>query len=117
MLSNAYFLGKFRFDTADNEPAKKLQNFPQKRHQFLPSKMTSIFDIENDINLLASSSARPAAALRDMLFPMSSMTESKISGADDPRAISVKFATVSFQTNVFYHSELEKIFLTFSTVF
>ena len=27
MLSNAYFLAKFRFDTADNEPAKKLQNF------------------------------------------------------------------------------------------
>ena len=27
MLSNAYFLVKFRFDTAENEPAKKLQNF------------------------------------------------------------------------------------------
>ena len=27
MLSNAYFLAKFRFDTADNEPAKNLQNF------------------------------------------------------------------------------------------
>ena len=26
MLSNAYFLAKFRFDTAENEPAKKLQN-------------------------------------------------------------------------------------------
>ena len=26
MLSNAYFLAKFRFDTADNEPAKNLQN-------------------------------------------------------------------------------------------
>ena len=31
MLSNAYFLAKFRFDTAENEPAKKLQNlnFPK----------------------------------------------------------------------------------------
>ena len=31
MLSNAYFLAKFRFDTAENEPAKnlqKLQIFP-----------------------------------------------------------------------------------------
>ena len=27
MLSNTYFVAKFRFDTAENEPAKKLQNF------------------------------------------------------------------------------------------
>ena len=27
MLSNAYFLAKFRFDTAENEPAKISQNF------------------------------------------------------------------------------------------
>ena len=27
MLSNAYFLAKFRFDTAENEPATNLQNF------------------------------------------------------------------------------------------
>ena len=27
MLSNAYFLAKFRFHTAENEPAKNLQNF------------------------------------------------------------------------------------------
>ena len=27
MLSNAYFLAKFRFDTAETEPAKKLQKF------------------------------------------------------------------------------------------
>ena len=27
MLSNAYFLAKFRFDTAENQPAKNLQNF------------------------------------------------------------------------------------------
>ena len=26
MLSNAYFLAKFRFDTAENEPAKKLRD-------------------------------------------------------------------------------------------
>ena len=28
MLSNAYLLAKFRFDTAENEPAKILQNLP-----------------------------------------------------------------------------------------
>ena len=27
MLSSAYFLAKFRFDTAENEPAKNLQTF------------------------------------------------------------------------------------------
>ena len=27
MLSNAYFLAKIRFDTAENEPAENLQNF------------------------------------------------------------------------------------------
>ena len=27
MLSNAYFLAKFRFDTAENEPANNLQSF------------------------------------------------------------------------------------------
>ena len=30
MLSNAYFLAKFRFDTAENEPAKNLQKFAKK---------------------------------------------------------------------------------------
>ena len=33
MLSNAYFLGKFRFDTAENEPAKNLQNFRKHMHK------------------------------------------------------------------------------------
>ena len=30
MLSNAYFLAKFRFDTAENEPAKNLQILQKK---------------------------------------------------------------------------------------
>ena len=29
MLSNAYFLAKLRFDTAENEPAKNLQKFAE----------------------------------------------------------------------------------------
>ena len=40
MLSNAHFLAKFRFDTAENEPAKNLQKLltlltlgaPRERH-------------------------------------------------------------------------------------
>ena len=35
MLSNAYFLAKFRFDTAENEPAKNLQNLQKKLLIFL----------------------------------------------------------------------------------
>ena len=45
MLSNAYFLAKFRFDTAENEPAKKLQNFLKmhfrKMHFLLTSRSCS----------------------------------------------------------------------------
>ena len=34
MLSNAYFLAKFRFDTAENEPAKNLQNLNFRKMHF-----------------------------------------------------------------------------------
>ena len=34
MLSNAHFLAKFRFDTAENEPAKNLRNFAKKIANF-----------------------------------------------------------------------------------
>ena len=37
MLSNAYFLAKFRFDTAENEPAKNLQNQFAKFANFRPA--------------------------------------------------------------------------------
>ena len=37
MLPNAYFLAKFRFDTAENEPAKILQNFANRRTPAPPS--------------------------------------------------------------------------------
>ena len=36
MLSNVYFLAKFRCDTAENEPAKNLQNFANLPIQNLP---------------------------------------------------------------------------------
>ena len=35
MLSNTYFLAKFCFDTAENEPAKNLQNILQKTSAIL----------------------------------------------------------------------------------
>ena len=34
MLSNAYFLAKFRFDTAENEPAKNVQTFSKNLQMF-----------------------------------------------------------------------------------
>ena len=49
MLSNAYFLAKFRFDTAENEPAKNLQkfanfpNFANPNHRPAPAEETARF--------------------------------------------------------------------------
>ena len=40
LLSNAYFLATFRFDTAENEPAKNLQNFAKKLLIFSQKKNT-----------------------------------------------------------------------------
>ena len=46
MLSNAYFLAKFRFDTAENEPAKNLQNFRKmhfrKMHRAVAGKLRAL---------------------------------------------------------------------------
>ena len=40
MLSNAYFLAKFRFDTAENEPAKNLQNLQEFANFADPNPLT-----------------------------------------------------------------------------
>ena len=40
MLSNAYFLAKFRSDTAENEPAKNLQNFQRFANFANPNPLT-----------------------------------------------------------------------------
>ena len=45
MLSNAYFLAKFRFDTAENEPAKKLQNFRKMHFRKMHELRTSQADL------------------------------------------------------------------------
>ena len=47
MLSNAYFLAKFRFDTAENELAKNMQNFA---------------NFANFANLASAHEARPLRA-------------------------------------------------------
>ena len=38
--SNTYFLAKFRFDTAENEPAKSLQNFAKFANFADPNPLT-----------------------------------------------------------------------------
>ena len=40
MLSNAYLLAKFRFDTAENEPDKNLQNFAKFANFADPNPLT-----------------------------------------------------------------------------
>ena len=71
MLSNAYFLAKFRFDTAENEPAKKLQkmaivailfwqNFARGRPDC--SCIGQVFRLRGGYGRPAASSADPASA-------------------------------------------------------
>ena len=43
MLSNAYFLAKFRFETAENEPAKNLQNFAKFANFADPNALTRAY--------------------------------------------------------------------------
>ena len=43
MLSNAYFLAKFRFDTAENGPTNKLQKFSKNRHRFAHNLQNELF--------------------------------------------------------------------------
>ena len=50
MLSNAYFLAKFRFDTAENEPAKNLQNIAK----FQKFQLENLVDFENDAKRIFS---------------------------------------------------------------
>ena len=62
MLSNAYLLAKFRFDTAENEPAKNLQNF-EKIANTNPSSLRSMLMVDAAGRPLPSSpGATPNAA-------------------------------------------------------
>ena len=44
-VSNAYLLAKFRFDTAENEPAKNLQNFAK----FQKIQLDNLVDFEKAV--------------------------------------------------------------------
>ena len=59
MLPNAYLRAKFRFDTAENEPAKNLQNFAK----FQENQLDNLVDLEKcckaHIILQSSASIQP----------------------------------------------------------
>ena len=46
MLSNAYFLAKFRFDKAENEPAKNLQKLQNKLLLILHDCIVQILEVQ-----------------------------------------------------------------------
>ena len=90
MLSNAYFHAKFRFDTAENEPAKNLQkfaNFANFANSANPNRpATEVFQARAggwDINLNKVSLTDEEAAafakyvLRPWLAPKFSLTLSE----------------------------------------
>ena len=96
MLSNAYFLAKFRFDTAENEPAKNLQNF-RKMKRFSPEVVGRHF-----WGWLAPADAKHLAQLE------SSETLAQ-------RAVA--HAVASVHSYVFSISKLERIFSNFLIFF
>ena len=51
MMSNAYFLAKFRFDTAENAPTKNLQNFRNKIAKFADLSLRPLraFDVRGRV--------------------------------------------------------------------
>ena len=67
MLSNAYFLAKFRFDTAENEPAKNLQNFRKMQvgRAFLERAAAFIGELEADAELALLDPTEAAGAGRE----------------------------------------------------
>ena len=60
MLSNAYFLANFRFDTAENEPAKNLQ---------ILQKKANLGDRDPVEGIAATDLRDPAAAVRQPASP------------------------------------------------
>ena len=96
MLSNACFLAKFRFDTAENEPAKNLQNYFCKICQFCKNF---------EVRLLVT--AAQAEAFAAKAAEAESFTKLKLS-EDQRRQLLEERARLY----VFSSSELERIFLT-----
>ena len=68
MLSNAYFLAKFRFDTAENEPAKNLQKIAKFANFADPNPLTLTLQVEPTTRTtFQSGSARTCVGLFALL--------------------------------------------------
>ena len=65
MLSNAYFLANFRFDTAENEPAKKFQKIAN----ILQNKFTKFANFANPLDEALAGRALGRAASGALLGP------------------------------------------------
>ena len=68
MLSNAYFLAKFRFDTAENEPAQNLQIFAKFSNFADPNPLTLGRSLPPPCSLSSVSSVR-ATSITKLVVP------------------------------------------------
>ena len=78
MLSNAYFLAKFRFDTAENEPAKNLQKFANFPNFANPNGAS-------ELGSTLSSIARSGTNFDDPSIPISFGSRNTVFGPDSTR--------------------------------
>ena len=84
MLSNTDVLAKFRFDTAENEPTKNLQNFPKKIANFANSRDPKPYPRRR-----TASRRPPAAGPRTPGPPRSASPRGEPSGDAEPAAQAV----------------------------
>ena len=70
MLSNAYFLAKIRFDTAENEPATNLQNFANFAN---PDRGGEVSSLEKQRRSLVRLGPEQLAALENDKAPLAGL--------------------------------------------
>ena len=91
MLSNAYFLAKFRFDTAENEPAKTLQNFAKFANFADPNPLTLTLAVRGRWPPRRAPTASRAASVRRArrrpgAQPAGALFEARADRAEGPQA-------------------------------
>ena len=69
MLSNAYFLAKFRFDTAENEPAKNLQNFRKMHFRKMHLSPIDLGERRHDREVVRAKEGRARGPAAERYYP------------------------------------------------